>query len=221
VKDWRTELAYERQAKIAAWGLKVRLPLHEAFARLTLFTDQQEPGLQARVLPPPRVLYANDIDARASDGAWNLRGKRVSPLPLELLGGLNGTSSSGKARNRSKHGRSSPSNGSAIPTRCSGTSGSSARLSRTTESSLRTVNQPPSGRLIAAGESTQCATDRGEEDFFRRQVCSSANFDRPPGRCVYRFVKDESADRSRVAWLYEQMKRRHSRTSRVRLQDTS
>jgi len=166
VKDWRTELAYERQAKIAAWGLKVRLPLHEAFARLTLFTDQQEPGLQPRVLPPPRVLYANDIDARASDGAWNLRGKRVSPLPLELLGGLNGTSSSGKARNRSKHGRSSPSNGSAIPTRCSGTSGSSASLSRTTESSLRTVNQPPSGRLIAAGESTQCATDRGEEDFF-------------------------------------------------------
>lgn len=33
--------------------------------------------LQGRVLPPPRILYANNMDARASDGTWNLRGQKV------------------------------------------------------------------------------------------------------------------------------------------------
>jgi hypothetical protein len=33
--------------------------------------------VDARLLPPPQVLYANGKGAEVADGNWNLRGKRV------------------------------------------------------------------------------------------------------------------------------------------------
>ncbi|WRT64136.1 uncharacterized protein IL334_001065 [Kwoniella shivajii] len=61
VSNWRKELAYEKQPKIAAWGLQVKRDMVQ---------------LQARILPPPRVIYKNNLAARPDDGGWNLRGKQ-------------------------------------------------------------------------------------------------------------------------------------------------
>nr|XP_018267308.1 uncharacterized protein I303_01293 [Kwoniella dejecticola CBS 10117]OBR89466.1 hypothetical protein I303_01293 [Kwoniella dejecticola CBS 10117] len=61
VTDWRAELAHEKQAKIAAWGLQVNKKMIQ---------------LQARILPPPRVSYADGTGIVPRDGTWNLRGKR-------------------------------------------------------------------------------------------------------------------------------------------------
>ncbi|WWC86242.1 uncharacterized protein L201_001115 [Kwoniella dendrophila CBS 6074] len=61
VRQWRQELAHEKQSKIAAWGLQVNKRMVE---------------LQARILPPPRVFYANGVSTKPDDGGWNLRGKK-------------------------------------------------------------------------------------------------------------------------------------------------
>lgn len=39
--------------------------------------------VDARLLPPPQVLYANGKGAEVADGNWNLRGKRVRPSQTE------------------------------------------------------------------------------------------------------------------------------------------
>ncbi|WWD17893.1 hypothetical protein CI109_102338 [Kwoniella shandongensis] len=61
VNNWRTELAYEKQSKIAAWGLQVNTSMVQ---------------VKARILPPPRIVYARGTEARALDGGWNLKGKQ-------------------------------------------------------------------------------------------------------------------------------------------------
>ncbi|KAK8865920.1 hypothetical protein IAR55_001068 [Kwoniella newhampshirensis] len=61
VNNWRAELAYEKQAKIAAWGLQVNTSMIQ---------------VRARILPPPRIVYAKGNEVRALDGGWNLRGKQ-------------------------------------------------------------------------------------------------------------------------------------------------
>ncbi|RSH92939.1 hypothetical protein EHS25_008385 [Saitozyma podzolica] len=61
VLKWRQELDHSNQAKIREWGLQVNTNMVQ---------------LQARVLPAPRVLYANNVDARVDKGMWNLRGKQ-------------------------------------------------------------------------------------------------------------------------------------------------
>jgi eukaryotic translation initiation factor 2C len=33
--------------------------------------------VKARILAPPRILYGRNMDARAAEGSWNLRGKTV------------------------------------------------------------------------------------------------------------------------------------------------
>lgn len=63
IMNWRRELAYEKQQKVAAWGIEI---------------NPQMMNIEARVLPPPAVLYAGGQDARANNGSWSLRGKRVS-----------------------------------------------------------------------------------------------------------------------------------------------
>ncbi|WWC66253.1 uncharacterized protein I206_100154 [Kwoniella pini CBS 10737] len=60
VDSWRSELAHEKQAKIAAWGLQV---------------NQRMIQLPARILPAPTVAYGNG-GVVPRDGSWNLRGKR-------------------------------------------------------------------------------------------------------------------------------------------------
>jgi hypothetical protein len=45
---------------------------------LTLQVNTNMVQLQERVLPAPKVLYANNVDARVEKGMWNLRGKQVS-----------------------------------------------------------------------------------------------------------------------------------------------
>lgn len=62
--NWRKALKWETVDKIRSWGIEVR-------------TDMAE--IQARVLPPPNVVYAGGGPAsimRPNGGAWNLRGKR-------------------------------------------------------------------------------------------------------------------------------------------------
>ncbi|WVW82289.1 hypothetical protein I302_104295 [Kwoniella bestiolae CBS 10118] len=61
VDHWRAELAYENQDKIKAWGLQVNKKMVQ---------------LKARILPPPRVLYGNQLAVRPNDGSWGLQGKR-------------------------------------------------------------------------------------------------------------------------------------------------
>ncbi|WVQ85375.1 hypothetical protein IAT38_007540 [Cryptococcus sp. DSM 104549] len=61
VTEWRAELAYEKQAKLAAWGLQVNTSMVQ---------------VQARILPAPPVVYAGNAIARPMDGGWNLRGKK-------------------------------------------------------------------------------------------------------------------------------------------------
>ena len=67
IKGWRSELAYERQNKIKMWGLQINKNLIQ---------------LQARVLPPPRILYdQGKAEVQASEGGWNIRGNKVSSWP--------------------------------------------------------------------------------------------------------------------------------------------
>lgn len=63
VKGWRTELAYEKQPKLQAWGLEVNRNLVK---------------VDARLLPPPVVNYGARETVKPSQGNWNLRGKLVS-----------------------------------------------------------------------------------------------------------------------------------------------
>ncbi|OCF55470.1 hypothetical protein L486_06954 [Kwoniella mangroviensis CBS 10435] len=60
VNHWRAELAHESQDKIRAWGLQV---------------SKRMVQLEARILPPPRVLYRNRAQAIPNDGSWGLQGK--------------------------------------------------------------------------------------------------------------------------------------------------
>ncbi|WVR05874.1 hypothetical protein IAU60_002900 [Kwoniella sp. DSM 27419] len=61
VMRWRAELDHDRQAKIAAWGLQV---------------NNQMVQVNARILPPPQIVYSNST-ATPLDGGWNLRGSRL------------------------------------------------------------------------------------------------------------------------------------------------
>ncbi|KAK4686283.1 eukaryotic translation initiation factor 2C, partial [Tremellales sp. Uapishka_1] len=63
IQQWRSELAYEKQPKIKAWGLQVNT------------TPVQ---VKARILSPPKVMYAHGNDARATLGSWNLRNKQFA-----------------------------------------------------------------------------------------------------------------------------------------------
>ncbi len=76
---WREELAYEEQSKIRAWGLEVIITamIMGRFAQLPQFNTAMI-KIQARLLDPPRILYANNADASARDGSWRLGGHRVS-----------------------------------------------------------------------------------------------------------------------------------------------
>lgn len=89
VLKWRQELDHSNQAKIHAWGLQVSGGVHPAVQTkrsgrypnawsLTLQVNTNMVQLQARVLPAPKVLYANNVDATVDKGMWNLRGKQVS-----------------------------------------------------------------------------------------------------------------------------------------------
>lgn len=62
IMNWRRELAYEKQLKVAAWGIEISPDMMD---------------VQARVLAPPTIMYANG-DARVNNGSWSLRGKKVS-----------------------------------------------------------------------------------------------------------------------------------------------
>ena len=75
VKDWRAELAYEKQPKINMWGLQVSCPVISS--QLMLQVNNNLVQLQARILPAPRVQYDGST-AYPRDGGWNLRGNRVS-----------------------------------------------------------------------------------------------------------------------------------------------
>jgi eukaryotic translation initiation factor 2C len=59
---WRKELSWETRPKIRDWGLEVNSNLTE---------------VQARVLPPPTVMYSgNNGRSQPRNGSWNLLGKQ-------------------------------------------------------------------------------------------------------------------------------------------------
>lgn len=59
---WRQELSWERLEKVRDWGLEVNTNLTE---------------VQARVLPPPTVMYSgNNGRSQPRNGSWNLLGKQ-------------------------------------------------------------------------------------------------------------------------------------------------
>ncbi|ORY32296.1 Piwi domain-domain-containing protein [Naematelia encephala] len=70
IERWRAELAYERQVKIAAWGLEVNKKLVE---------------LEARILAPPKILYKNDQNTRVFEGGWNVRDKQAKAAKTPLI----------------------------------------------------------------------------------------------------------------------------------------
>ena len=82
--EWRKELAYETQSKIRAWGLEVSWAYSIIRARISdsilsyLQFNKSMIKIKARTLDPPKVLYANNMDARAMDGSWRLGRNRVS-----------------------------------------------------------------------------------------------------------------------------------------------
>jgi hypothetical protein len=45
--------------------------------KLTLQVNRSMVQVKARILAPPRILYGRNMDARAAEGSWNLRGKTV------------------------------------------------------------------------------------------------------------------------------------------------
>ncbi len=78
VKDWRAELAYERQAKLAAWDLEASLDAIEVPAGIDLGqVNSRMVQVEARVLSPPKVLYKGST-AMPSQGSWDIRRRQVS-----------------------------------------------------------------------------------------------------------------------------------------------
>lgn len=69
VNRWRKELAYEEQPKVQAWGLEVSYRLPSTAKAHFFQVNREMVQLRARVLDPPRIMYAGNQDARAYEGA--------------------------------------------------------------------------------------------------------------------------------------------------------
>lgn len=74
---WRNRLDYQNQPKIASWGLQVWFAKYRA-VNLRFKVNTRMVQLKARILPPPKVLYASNEEARPKNGSWNVRDQRVS-----------------------------------------------------------------------------------------------------------------------------------------------
>lgn len=70
IRNWRRELAYESQEKVAEWGLQVNNRMVE---------------LEARILDPPKVTYRDKRPVHVMDGGWKLRGVQFTRGALRPL----------------------------------------------------------------------------------------------------------------------------------------
>ena len=77
VATWRKKLNYEGQPKVAAWGLEASFDV-DFLPDSSWKVNKEMIKLKARILPAPRVLYAQDRHALPRDGGWNIRGMKVS-----------------------------------------------------------------------------------------------------------------------------------------------
>ena len=83
ILQWRAELKYEQQPKIAQWGLQVRHTSNSGCASHEQVNTKLI-QLNARVLPPPRVMYGSNRRTEPQDGSWNIRGNQVGVPVLNV-----------------------------------------------------------------------------------------------------------------------------------------
>ena len=82
IEKWPKILEHEKEEKIKAWGLEVSKASHHLMPTTHGFQiNTKMLKLDARVLPPPEVLYKQGR-TMVRDGSWNMRHNQVKPLPV-------------------------------------------------------------------------------------------------------------------------------------------